>query len=60
METYTDTYSWLRAFADSWFLIAMTAFFLGQILWTCRPGSRAKHNDLAHLPLRNDRLEDDQ
>lgn len=55
-----ETYTWLRAFADSWFLIAMTAFFLGQILWTFRPGSRAKHRDLAALPLRNDRLEDDQ
>ena len=60
-----ETYTWLRAFADSWFLIAMTAFFLGQILWTFRPGSREKHRNLAALPLRNDwlgndRLEDDQ
>ena len=54
METYTV----LRAFADSWFLLAMTLFFLGQILWTLRPGSREKHRRLAELPLRNDRLDD--
>ncbi|MEM9059341.1 MAG: cbb3-type cytochrome c oxidase subunit 3 [Pseudomonadota bacterium] len=53
-----DTYTLLRSFADSWFLIAMTLFFVGQILWTLRPGSREKHRDLARLPLRNDRLED--
>ncbi|MEM9139667.1 MAG: cbb3-type cytochrome c oxidase subunit 3 [Pseudomonadota bacterium] len=49
-----ETYTWLREFADSWFLIAMTAFFVGMILWTLRPGSRAKHADLADIPLRND------
>jgi len=36
----------------------MTAFFIGQILWTFRPGARARHRELAELPLRNDRLED--
>ena len=53
-----ETYSFLREFADSWFLIAMTLFFVGQILWTLRPGSKEKHRDLARLPLRNDKLED--
>lgn len=53
-----DTYTLLRQFADSWFLIAMTAFFVGMILWTLRPGAGAKHRDLAKIPLRNDRLED--
>ena len=53
-----DTYTWLRAFADSWFLIAMTAFFLGQVLWAFRPGAKESHRSLAELPLRNDRLED--
>lgn len=51
-----ETYTWLRAFADSWFLIAMTGFFISMILWTLRPGSRAKHADLAQIPLRNDDL----
>ena len=54
METYTV----LRAFADSWMLLAMTLFFVGMILWTLRPGSRDKHRDLANIPLRNDSLED--
>ena len=53
-----ETYTWLRAFADSWFLIAMTLFFVGQVLWAFRPSARAKHEDLASLPLRNDTLED--
>ncbi|MEM9043622.1 MAG: cbb3-type cytochrome c oxidase subunit 3 [Pseudomonadota bacterium] len=51
-----ETYTWLRAFADSSFLIVMTAFFVGQILWTLRPGSRSKHASLAEIPLRNDTL----
>ena len=54
METYTT----LRAFADSWFLIAMTAFFIAQIIWTLWPGQREKHQHLAETPLRNDTLED--
>ena len=53
-----ETYTWLRAFADSWFLIAMTAFVIGQILWAFRPSARDKHRDLSELPLRNDTLED--
>lgn len=53
-----ETYTLLRSFADSWFLIAMTAFFVGVILWTLRPSAREKHRDLAELPLRNDKLED--
>lgn len=52
-----DTYTLLRSFADSWFLIAMTAFFVGQIIWTLRPWSRERHRDIAQIPLRNDKLE---
>lgn len=51
-----DTYSLLRAFADSWMLLAMTLFFIGMVLYTLRPGSRAKHDRLAETPLRNDIL----
>ncbi len=53
-----DTYTLLRGFADSWFLIAMTAFFMFQVLWAFRPSAKEKHRKLAELPLRNDRLED--
>ena len=53
-----DTYTILRHFADSWGLLAMFLFFAAVVLWTFRPGSRETHDDMAHLPLRNDRLED--
>ena len=49
----TDTYSLLREFADSWFLIAMTAFFVGCCVWVLRPGSRALHDDAARLVLKD-------
>ena len=51
-----DTYTLLRAFADSWMLLAMTLFFIGMVLYTLRPGSRAVHDDIASIPLRNDTL----
>lgn len=49
-----DTYSFLRELADSWVLLAMTAFYLGAILWAFRPGSRRVHADIADIPLRNE------
>ena len=50
METYTV----LRHFADSWALAAMTAFYVGAILWLFRPGSRKAHDDAASVPFRHD------
>jgi cytochrome c oxidase cbb3-type subunit 4 len=50
METYTA----LRAFADSWMLLAMTLFFLGVVLWVFRPGSRRTHAETASVIFRND------
>ena len=50
-----DTYSILRAFADSWMLLALASFYIGAILWAFRPGSRRIHDDVADIPLRNDR-----
>ena len=49
-----ETYTLLRAFADSWFLLAMTLFYLGVILWAFRPGARALHDEIAQIPLRED------
>jgi len=49
-----ETYSWMRQFADSWMLLAMTLFFLGVILWAIRPGSRKTHQDTSNIPFRND------
>ncbi|QFU08803.1 Cbb3-type cytochrome oxidase component FixQ [Rhodobacteraceae bacterium THAF1] len=50
----TDTYSILREFADSWALLALTAVFVGVILWAYRPGSRALHDQAATSILRDD------
>ena len=49
-----ETYTFLRELADSWVLLAMTLFFLGMVLWTLRPGSKAVHEDVSRIPLRNE------
>ena len=49
-----DTYSFLRELADSWVLLLLTLFFLGTIVWSFRPGSKAVHADVADIPFRND------
>ena len=49
-----ETYSWMRQFADSWMLLAMTLFFLGVIAWAFRPGSRQTHRDTSNIPFRNE------
>ncbi|MCI4663468.1 MAG: cbb3-type cytochrome c oxidase subunit 3 [Neomegalonema sp.] len=49
-----STYETLRHFADTWFLLAMTIFFVGVVLYTLRPGSRSTHDDIADIPFRND------
>ena len=48
------TYSILREFADSWFLILMFLFVVGVVIWAFRPGSRAVHDDAAMVPFRNE------
>ncbi len=50
----TTTYALLREFSVSWFLLAMMIFFIGVVLFTLRPGSKATHDDIAQIPLRND------
>ena len=50
-----DFYTLFRAFADSWMLLAMVLFYVGTILWAFRPGSRKTHNEIAEIPLRNER-----
>ena len=49
-----ETYSFLRELADSWVLLALTLFFLGAIVWAFRPGSKATHDYIANIPLRED------
>ena len=49
-----ETYTFLRQFADSWFLIAMFAFFLSVIIWTFWPSKRASREEAAQIPLIDD------
>lgn len=49
-----ETYTLLRAFADSWHLAFMTLFFVGVVVWAFRPGSRALHDATADSIFRND------
>ncbi len=49
-----ETYTLLRAFADSWMLVAMVLLFVAVLVWAFRPGSRAAHADSAAIVLRND------
>lgn len=49
-----ETYSLLRQFADSWALVALTAVFLGVIVWALRPGSRPLQDEAALSIFRDD------
>lgn len=49
-----DTYSFLREFADSWFLIALFGFFLGAGIWAYWPGQRQARQDAAAIPFRDE------
>jgi cytochrome c oxidase cbb3-type subunit 4 len=49
-----DTYSVLRAFADSWMLAVLFLVFLGVVVWVFRPGSRKVHDDTAEIPFRHE------
>lgn len=49
-----DQYTFLRAFADSWMLLAMTALFVGVVVYAFRPGSRTVQNEAANSIFRNE------
>ena len=49
-----ETYSFLRELADSWVLLALCIFYIGAIAWAFRPGSRAVHDEIANIPLKED------
>ncbi|TVP74093.1 MAG: cbb3-type cytochrome c oxidase subunit 3 [Rhodobacteraceae bacterium] len=49
-----ETYTWLRAFADSWHLLFMFCFFIGVFLYILRPGANKVHDDTANMIFRND------
>ena len=52
-------YDFLREMADSWGLVFLFVVFVGAVLFALRPGSRALHNDIANIPLRNDEIGED-
>ncbi len=54
MEPDTETYSFLRQFADSWMLLLLFVFFIGVVVWVFRPGSRKTHDDTANIPFRHE------
>lgn len=49
-----ETYTFLREFADSWFLIVLFAFFIGTWIFAFWPGLRAARDEAASIPLRDD------
>jgi cytochrome c oxidase cbb3-type subunit 4 len=50
MEIYTA----MRHFADSWGLLAMSAFFVGAVVFTLRPGGKQVAREAADIPLKDD------
>lgn len=48
-----DTYSLLREFADSWFLLFMVTMLLGIWVWAFWPGQRSNRDDASMIPFRN-------
>lgn len=49
-----ETYTLLRSFADSWYLLFMTLFFVGVVVWAWRPGSRPAQDEAATSIFRNE------
>jgi cytochrome c oxidase cbb3-type subunit 4 len=47
-------YDTLRHFADSWGLVYLFAVFLGVGAFMLRPGAKARAQDAALIPLKND------
>ena len=49
-----ETYSLLREFADSWFLIAMFSFFIGTWIFAFWPSLQSAREEAAGIPFRED------
>lgn len=47
-------YNTLRQMADSWGLLYLVIVFIGVILFTFRPGTRQRADDIAQIPFRED------
>lgn len=49
-----DTYSLLREFADSWFLLGMFGFFLSAVIWAFLPSQKSARDEAASIPFKTD------
>lgn len=49
-----ETYTFLREFADSWFLVVLFGFFIGVWVFAFWPSLQASRDDAAAIPLRDD------
>ena len=49
-----DTYSFLRGLADSWFLLAMFAFYIAVGVLAFLPSQSKARYDASMIPFRND------
>ena len=49
-----ESYTALRHFADSWGLLGMVLFFIGAVIFAFRPGSRARADEAARIPLEDE------
>jgi cytochrome c oxidase cbb3-type subunit 4 len=49
-----ETYTFLRHLADSWFLLAMFALFVGAVAYAFRPGGRKQQTEAATSIFRNE------
>ncbi|MEX6506781.1 cbb3-type cytochrome c oxidase subunit 3 [Jiella sp. M17.18] len=47
-------YQAMRAFADSWGLVAMALFFIAVLVFVVRPGARRSADDAAAIPFKED------
>ena len=52
-------YNLFRELADSWGLLYLFLLFIGIIVFTFRPGSKKKADEIARIPLKEE-LNDDQ
>jgi cytochrome c oxidase cbb3-type subunit 4 len=53
-EDQAMDYHIMRAFADSWGLLAMTLFFVGTVVFALRPGGKEQADEAASIPLKDD------
>ena len=48
-------YNTFREFSDSWGLVYLFLLFVGVIAFTFRPGSRKVADEIAQIPLKEDK-----